>query len=60
MADDSAQFSQLLFPASRFMLDEYNGAGTAQRPKDGSEHTPVSGNWSIGSRAEVSALSPAG
>jgi len=42
------------------MLDEYNGANTAKQPKDGSEYTPVSGNWSIGARQEVSTLSPAG
>ena len=60
MAEDSQQFSQLLFPASRYMLDEYNGANAQRQAKDSSEHTPLSGNWSIGARQEVSTLSPAG
>jgi len=42
------------------MLDEYNGASASRQVKDSSEHTPLSGNWSIGGRHEVSALSPAG
>lgn len=60
MAEDSQQFSQLLFPASRYMLDEYNGANAQKLAKDSSEHTPLSGNWSLGAKAEVSTLSPAG
>ena len=55
MAEDSQDFSQLLFPASKFMLGEIGNV-----PKDQQSNTPLTGNWSNGERAEVSMLSPAG